>query len=584
MPNAAPLHRRACWLVVMRASAVRSWALFSVLLSVLPPRSSGAQDTALPPPTRGTPYAPLGADEASDTVPPPMAREFRAVWVATVANIDWPSRPGLSTHSQKAELLALLDRAQALHLNAVIFQVRPSADALYASRLEPWSYFLTGAMGRAPDPYYDPLELAVAEAHKRGLELHAWFNPYRALDPSDKSTTLPGSHVSRSKPSLVKRYGGFLWMDPGEPDIRRQTVSVVLDVVRRYDIDGVHIDDYFYPYPVRARRGGETPFPDDRSWRAYKKKEGTLTRDDWRRQNVDLLVKELYDGIKKSKPWVKFGISPFGIWRPGYPESVRGFDSYDKLYADSRKWIREGWVDYWTPQLYWKTTAPQQRYADLLAWWRAQNIHGRNMWPGNYTGRASTTRASSWPVSEIIDQIRETRAQLSTLSGNVHFSMDAFRLNRDSLNERLVAGVYAEPALVPPSPWLAAGTPDAPLVRRVAAPRSVVLEVSPGGGALSPDAVLLPGRPSPPPAAPADRVITFSHTLPPTRSVTEPHWWVIRARYHHGWHALVVPASQRTVSLALDDTDAPPSIVVVSAVDHAGVESASTELRERQQK
>ena len=198
---------------------------------------------------------------------------------------------------------------------------------------------------------------------------------------------------------------------------------------------------------------------------------------------------------------------------------------------------------------------------------------------GNYTGRASATRASSWPVSEIIDQIRETRAQLAAVSGNVHFSMDAFRLNRDSLNERLVAGVYAEPALVPPSPWLAAGTPDAPLVRRVAAPRSVVLDVSPGGGALSPDAVVLPGRPSPPPAAPADRVLTASHTVSPTRSVTEPHWWVIRARYHNGWHALVVPASQRTVRLALDDTDAPPSIVVVSAVDHAGVESASTELR-----
>ncbi|MEO6447365.1 MAG: family 10 glycosylhydrolase, partial [Gemmatimonadaceae bacterium] len=399
-------------------------------------------------PTRGLPYAPLGADAAVDTVAPPMTREFRAIWVASVSNIDWPSRPGLSTDAQKRELLALLDRAQALRMNAIVLQVRPSADALYASKLEPWSYFLTGEMGRAPSPFYDPLEFAVDEAHKRGLELHAWFNPYRAKDPSDRTPTLPRSHVSRTRPELVKKYGGFLWMDPGEPDIRRQTLEVVLDVVKRYDVDGIHIDDYFYPYPIRGR-SGDLPFPDVRSWAAYKKLEGTLSRDDWRRQNVDVLVRELYEGIKKAKPWVKFGISPFGIWRPGFPQSVRGLDAYDKLYADSRKWLNEGWLDYWTPQLYWKLGATQQPYADLLAWWRAQNLHARHVWPGNFTGRASANRKSLWPVSEIIAQIRETRSQLSSASGNVHFSMDAFRINVDSLNERLIAGVYAEPALVP---------------------------------------------------------------------------------------------------------------------------------------
>ncbi len=555
------------------------WTLVLLLGSIVA-TDSAAQVAGFPSPARGTPYAPLGADESSDTVPPPVTREFRAVWVATVDNIDWPSRPGLPVDSQKVELLELLDRAQALHLNAVIFQVRPSADALYASKLEPWSYYLTGEMGRGPSPFYDPLQFAVDEAHKRGLELHAWFNPYRAKQSSDKTSSVPTSHVSRAMPSLVKRYGDFLWMDPGEPAIRRQTVSVVIDVVKRYDVDGVHIDDYFYPYPVRARRGGDAPFPDDRSWRAYKKGEGTLSRDDWRRRNVDLLVKDLFDAIKKTKPWVKFGISPFGIWRPGYPETVRGFDSYDKLYADSKKWINEGWVDYWTPQLYWKTTAPQQRYSDLLAWWRSQNLQRRHLWPGNYTGRTSTTRASAWPVREIIDQIVETRAQLGDVSGNVHFSMDAFRVNRDSLNERLIAGLYAEPALVPAFPWLALGAPDAPVVRRLPAPRSVVLEVSRGGDEAVPEVPVSPERRPTPRAAPIDRVATNPPPLTIAQRTRDPLWWIVRARYHNGWHVLVVPATQATVSLALDDTDAPPSVIVVSAVDHAGIESPSTAVRE----
>lgn len=234
--------------------------------------------------------------------PPPVLREFRGVWVASVANIDWPSKRTLTTAEQQAELLALFDRAAELRLNAVIFQVRPAADALYASSIEPWSEYLTGTQGKRPDPYWDPLAFAVREAHARGMELHAWFNPYRARH-TDAKSPLVATHIARTNPALVKPYGGYLWMDPGEPAVRARTLRVVLDVVKRYDIDGVHIDDYFYPYPATTRRGQAIDFPDATSWAKYRKQGGTLARADWRRENVNLLVKELYEGIHRWLNW-----------------------------------------------------------------------------------------------------------------------------------------------------------------------------------------------------------------------------------------------------------------------------------------
>jgi uncharacterized lipoprotein YddW (UPF0748 family) len=514
---------------------------------------------------RGTAYAPLGADSLADTLAPPVSREFRAVWLATVSNIDWPSRPGLPADSQKLELLALLDRAAALRLNAVIFQVRPAADALYKSDIEPWSYFLTGRQGQAPKPYYDPLAFAVEEAHKRGLELHAWFNPYRAKHPDDKTGYTAPTHVSRRLPRLVKKYGPYLWMDPGEPAVRRLTTRVVLDVVRRYDIDGVHIDDYFYPYRERDRRRREIPFPDERSWRAYVKGGGKLARDDWRRDNVNQLVKELYDGVRSTKPWVKFGISPFGIWRPGSPPNVSGLDAYAELYADSRRWIQEGWIDYFTPQIYFRLAAPQQPYADLLRWWREQNTHHRHLWPGNFTSRASA-RQTTWPAREILDQIVESRAQLAAVSGNVHFSMDAFMENRDSLVERLVAGPYAAPALVPASPWLEPGVPAVPGVRAEVASDGLELAIAPG------DTADAPPRPPVRRPAPADR------TRAPgggerLQRVKDAEWWVIRYRATGGWRAVIVHADAKSVRLARDVGGMLPSYVTVTAVDRAGAES-----------
>ena len=343
----------------------------------------------------------------ADTSPPPIARELRAVWIATVDNIDWPSRQGLSTAEQQRDMIGILDRLVELRMNAVIFQVRPAADALYDSRLEPWSEYLSGQMGRAPQPFYDPLAFTVAEAHKRGLELHVWINPYRSRYSMKKPAA--SNHISRTHPRLVHKYGPYEWMDPGEPAVRKQTEDVVLDLVRRYDIDGVHMDDYFYPYPEtrRVRRKvNEIPFPDEATYRRYTRGGGTLSRDDWRRHNVDLLVKELYDGVHAVKPWIKFGVSPFGIWRPGHPASVRGLDQYAVLYADAKKWLNEGWVDYLTPQLYWAADKPEQRYDQLLKWWVGENLMGRHIWPGNYTGKVAFTNPSGaqtpaggrWPI------------------------------------------------------------------------------------------------------------------------------------------------------------------------------------------
>ncbi len=388
--------------------------------------------------------------------PPAFPREFRGVWVATVENIDWPSRPGLEVAEQQREMRALLDQARDLHLNAVILQVRPAADALYASTLEPWSHYLTGTMGEAPEPFYDPLTFAIAEAHARGLELHAWFNPFRARHAS-ATGEVSSDHISRTRPDLVRSYGQYLWLDPGETEAVDHSVRVMLDVVRRYDIDGVHLDDYFYPYPIKDERGAEVPFPDDHGWEQVQSQ--WASRADWRRNNIDRLIERLYREIKSAKPWVKVGISPFGIWRPGHPPDVQGFDAYDKLYADARKWVREGWLDYVTPQLYWPIDRPAQSYPQLLTWWSEQNLQGRHLWPGNYTSKLS--KQGGWPVTEILAQIDVTR-QLVPPGGNVHFSMKAFQRDYAGINERLRSSVYAEPALVPATPWLADQQPIPP--------------------------------------------------------------------------------------------------------------------------
>lgn len=465
-----------------------------------------------------------------------MPREFRGVWVASVANIDWPSSRTLSTADQQRELIALLDRAAALRLNAVIFQVRPAADAFYASKIEPWSVYLTGVQGRAPDPFWDPLEFAVREAHARNLELHAWFNPYRARH-TGTTGPMSVSHISRTNPKLVKQYGGYLWMDPGEPAVRARTLRVVLDVVTRYDIDGVHLDDYFYPYPENDRRGREIPFPDATSYNRYRSDGGTLGRADWRRRNVDLLVSELHDGIHKVKPWVRFGISPFGIWRPGYPAQIRGLDAYDKLYADARKWLNEGWLDYFTPQLYWPTTKPAQSYPVLLQWWASENTRARHLWPGNFTSRAAGTGSSAFPVSELVEQIRVTRLQPGA-TGNVHFSMKSFLVNQGSMNDSLVRGPYLNAALAPATPWLPVSAPPTPALRLT------------------------------------DRAGVPSVVLSTMESVM-PWQWLVQVRTDSGWTSSVLPGG--TTLFPLTDRRA-ATRVTVRSLNRVGVLSPPVSL------
>jgi len=387
---------------------------------------------------------------------PPVFREFRAVWVATVDNIDWPSKPGLPVDLQKYEVITILDTIQKLNFNAVVLQVRPQCDALYESKYEPWSYYLTGAQGKVPEPFYDPLEFWITEAHKRGIELHAWFNPYRAHHPQGGEVS--EFSVVKTHPELVKELnGGYYWLDPAKQETQDYSFNVVMDVVKRYNIDGVHLDDYFYPYPSYY---DNQDFPDNDTWDKYLTDGGKLTRNDWRRDAVNKFIVRLYNGIKSEKRSVKFGISPFGIWRPHNPPSIEGFDQYDMLYADAKLWLNEGWIDYFTPQLYWPINQMPQSYPVLLGWWELENLKGRHLWPGLYMSRYNNDTG----VDELINQVMITRGFISDNPGNVHFSMRALLNDSSGLGTTIINGPYKTQALVPAFPWLDNAPPSPPKI------------------------------------------------------------------------------------------------------------------------
>lgn len=364
----------------------------------------------------------------SPALVPRTAAEFRGAWVASVHNLDWPSRPGLSAAEQKAELRTILNRAADLKLNAILLQVRPASDALYASRHEPWSAFLSGEQGVGPG--YDPLAYAISEAHARGIALHAWVNPFRAATGSKAPPA--ANHVSRRHPEWIRTYAGQKWVDPGEPEARRYVLDVILDIVRRYDIDGLHIDDYFYPYP----KGG-ADFPDGATWARHGAGSG-LSKADWRRRNINRFVAEMYRAVKAEKPSVKVGISPFGIWRPGVPATTEAqLDCYGQLFADSRKWLAEGWCDYLAPQLYWSCEPAKQSFPVLLKWWRAQSTAGKPIWPGIAPDRIGSSR----PASEIARQIALTR-EGTAQPGHIHWSMKALMRDQGGVSTLLKQEVY----------------------------------------------------------------------------------------------------------------------------------------------
>jgi uncharacterized lipoprotein YddW (UPF0748 family) len=459
--------------------------------------------------------------EPSNIAPPPPAREFRAAWITEVAvNPDWPSKPGLPVAQQKMELLSLLDRAQQLQLNAVFFQVRPAADAFYSSPIEPWSDRITGIMGRAPEPFYDPLAFAIAEAHKRGLELHAWFNPFRAAHPETRSPPA-ANHITRTHPELVRHYGDQVWLDPGEPAAQAHTLAVVLDVVKRYDVDGIVFDDYFYPYPEKNWAGKEIDFPDDASWKKYGEQSG-LSRDDWRRKNVNQLIQNVSQEIKTIKPWVQFGISPFGIWRPQNPPQTKGLDAYGKIYADSRRWLANGWVDFLAPQLYWPVASREQNFAGLFNWWRAQNLRGRHV----YVALDDT----KFTADEITRQILTVRTQTS-VGGEIQY-----HLRSVVENPALAAAVqfqYVQPAVVPTSPWIEAVPPEKP--KLYAATENSVTSIR-----------------------------WFSPASEP------PRWWLLQVRTANDWTTEILPGSQTGRILYNSNPDA----ISIRAVDRLGNLSA----------
>ena len=353
------------------------------------------------------------------------------------------------------EAIDLLNFLQLHHFNAVILQVRPQCDALYKSDLEPWSYYLTGEQGKAPSPFYDPLEFWVEQAHDRGLELHVWLNPYRAHHKDGKE--ISAQSIIKTRPELVvKLKEGYWWLDPAQQGTQDHSTAVVMDLVKRYDIDGVHFDDYFYPYP--SYNGG-ADFPDSVSWAAYQQQGGKLSRGDWRRHAVNVFIENLYEKIKSEKPYVKFGLSPFGIWRPGYPESIGGFDQYEQLYADAKLWLNKGWIDYFTPQLYWPINRINQSFPVLLGWWAQENTKNRHLWPGISVGRDSSARN----VNEILSQLMITRGMLPSSKGVVHWSISSLTKN-PNMAKAILEGPYKKEALVPATPWLDMNPPAKPVI------------------------------------------------------------------------------------------------------------------------
>ncbi|MBX3379601.1 MAG: family 10 glycosylhydrolase [Phycisphaeraceae bacterium] len=408
----------------------------------------------------------LPLESLATLAPPEPAREFRGVWIASVQNIDWPSARDLPVRTQKAEIVRNLDGLSKMNINAVLLQVRPSCDALYASTIEPWSEYLTGASGISPsEPGYDPLQIWIEEAHRRAIDVHVWINPFRARHFKATSPDA-ASHISRTNPGIVKEYDNYEWLDPGEPESVEHTMRVTMDIVNRYDIDGVAIDDYFYPYPKEG-----AAFPDDESYAKYVAKlraeapPGTairpLTRDLWRQQNINDFVERFYTDIKTAKPYVLVGIAPFGIWKPGNPEGIKGMDAVAKLHADAKLWLNRGWLDYLSPQLYWSIDSVAQNFVRLLLWWAAQNTMERHLWPSLYTsriGQSSDDPTLNWIPAEIARQIRVTRERAGNpglaTPGQIHFSLKVMLENRGGINQGLMTE-YPEAALIPESPWLA---------------------------------------------------------------------------------------------------------------------------------
>jgi len=377
--------------------------------------------------------------------------ELRGAWVTTFVNIDWPSANNLSVATQQNQLINLLDQLQSTGINAVFFQVRSQCDAMYNSQLEPWSADLTGLQGRAPSPSYDPLEFMIAACRQRGIEVHAWFNPFRAVSNFNNIASFSANHIARTKPEWLLAQGSLRILDPGIPQVRDYVISVFMDVLRRYDVDGIHFDDYFYPYPPSSG----SPFNDDATFAAHAR--GFTNRQDWRRDNINLFIQRSHDSIRAVKPWVKFGVSPFGIWRnqnsDGSGSATNGMQSYSDIYADSKKWIQQSWVDYLTPQLYWSIGFSAANYGVLLPWWNGLG-GSRHIYSGMAAYKVNNGGTdNNWnQVTQIPNQIRMNR-QHAQVQGQTFFSTKNVLANPLGIRDSLRNDLFKKPALLPTMPW-----------------------------------------------------------------------------------------------------------------------------------
>jgi len=399
-------------------------------------------------------------------------REFRAAWIATVSNIDWPSKPGLSSSQQQAEFIARLDQLKSLGCNAVIVQIRPAADAFYPSSYEPWSRFLTGKQGAAPFPYYDPLKFMIEQTHMRNMEFHAWFNPYRALTDSKKNPN-PENHITRQHPDWIISYGGKSYINPGEPKAKDYVISVIMDVVNRYDIDGVHLDDYFYPYRIAGLEFGD--------YKSYAQYGNSFSdKEEWRRNNVNVFVQELYVRIKRIKPYVKFGISPFGVWRnagkdPRGSATRGGQTCYDDLYSDILLWLQKGWIDYVMPQLYWEHYHRAAPFDVLLPWWE-KNSFGRHVYYGLGVYRMLDAKSGTWASpNEILWQIRDIRTKTAT-PGYSLYSSSNFDKIPSSLADSLERKYARHIAIPPVMKWIDSTAPLTPIVKSTKTQQGILLQ------------------------------------------------------------------------------------------------------------
>lgn len=382
-------------------------------------------------------------------------QEMRAMWIATAKNIDYPSKKTLSVEQQKAEFIEILDLYKKVGINAVVFQVRPAADAFFPSPYEPWSEWLTGKQGRAPQPYYDPLKFMIEESHKRGMEFHAWFNPFRAV-ANIETADIADNHITKTKPEWFFTYGINTYFNPGIPEVRDYVAKNVAYVVRNYDIDGVHFDDYFYPYPERDANKRIMSIPDFETFNKYGKSFPYI--DDWRRNNMNVFIKQVGDSVKKIKPYIKYGIAPSGVWRNKTSDpkgsDTRGFEHYDYLYADVILWLKNGWIDYVAPQIYWNIGYKYADYKTLVEWW-SKNTYGKHLYIGQGIYMADTGASNpAWRnPAELPNQMRINRST-PNVKGTIFYKTSALKRNPLGFNDSLQFNFFASNASVPLMEWL----------------------------------------------------------------------------------------------------------------------------------